>query len=299
MSEAFTNAGAHRPPASIVILSTRGSHAVLEILDALPGRGSSDVEILVVARQPLPPDLRPRFPAVRTLELPGNTSLPTLRARGLREARGDVVAILGEHLRPGPGWLAAVLRVDGGSAAGGPVVAGTLRGAAAWAFFLLEYAAFIPPASEPPRLAGSNCVYGRRALDQLPPLPEVAFDEELHASLRRAGAPFVHEPGLLMRCEKSISVRHFLAQRFHCGRVSAAARARPWPGWKRMAFAALTPLLPLVLLGRLFITLARKRRHGGAVVRAFPLIAVALVCGAWGEAVGCLAGPGRSGERAE
>ena len=299
MSSPGAGGASERPAASVVILSVGGSRALLECLEALCPRGRPGVEVVVVSRGPLPDDLESRFPGVRALGLPATTSLPVLRSRGFLEARGSRVAFLGEHLRPGPAWLAAIERLDDESATSGPVEAGRLSRSVEWAFYLMEYAPFAPPLPETEVAAGSNCAYGRRALDRLDPLPEETFDRELHQRLHAAGVPFVSEPDLLARCEKRLSVAHLFAQRYHCARVSAAHRAHHWSGWRRVAFAAFTPLLPLVLLDRLLFTLVLKRRYGHALVRALPLILVAFACGAWGEAIGSLAGPGRSGERAE
>jgi hypothetical protein len=51
-------------------------------------------------------------------------------------------------------------------------------------------------------------------------------------------------------------------------------------------YAALSPALPAVLLARMAANVARKRRLGGAFVRALPLTAMLTVSWSLGELVG-------------
>ncbi|HVT59833.1 MAG TPA: glycosyltransferase [Thermoanaerobaculia bacterium] len=62
-------------------------------------------------------------PAVRVLESPPSTTFPQARARGLRAARGAVVAFVEEHAVAFPGWAEALLAAHRGPYAGvGPAV---------------------------------------------------------------------------------------------------------------------------------------------------------------------------------
>ena len=296
-----------KPTVSVVVASVGGSGALGECLAALTSGERPPAEILVVERcgGALRSELARRFPDVRVIPVEPKTSLPQMWARGLAAASSDTVAVLGEHLRPAPGWLAAVAAAgaSGRAVVGGPVEIGEQTRSAEWAFFFLEYARFMLPlpAGPAPAVAGTNCVYARRLLDRMGAghAPERVLDAALQDGLRVLGASFHSEPALVARCEKRLGVRGLLAQRYHCSRLSAAQRAREWPLWKRCAFAAATPLLPALLLVRLLHTLLAKRRHGRELLGAFPALLAGIVSGAWGEAVGVLAGAGDSGERAE
>lgn len=293
-----------RPGVSVVVPAVSGSAAVLECLFALAPAGESAVEVLVVGRGegPLRDEIEHRFPSVRWIGVPPATSLAAMRREGLLAARGETIAVLGEHLRPGPGWLPALTSARPGFVVGGPIEAGRLSRAAEWAFFLLEYARFLPPLMEGPAAAlpGTNCVYDRRSLERLRLCdgPGDLLDHDLHEGLRGGGVAFEPEPRLLARCEKRLEAGDLLSQRYHGARSFAAHRARGWAASQRLAFVVLTPLLPVVLLNRLVFTLIRKRRYGRAFLRSLPLIMIALSGGALGEALGVLQGPGRSGELA-
>jgi hypothetical protein len=289
-----------RPSATIVVPAVHGTASLAAWIDALAPGIASGVEILIVDRSGTAPGRLESLTGVRVIPVAATTALPVMRARGLSESTGVRVAVLGEHLRPGQGWLEAALRADiRGRVLAGPIDAGRLVHAAEWAFFLLEYARFTPPGGGG-ALPGTNCVYDRSLLETLGVLDEAeVWDAELHERLRGAGATMHDEPALFARCEKRLDALHLLAQRYHCARVSVHQRTRRWPLWKRWGFAAGTPLLPPLLLWRLLRVLHRKRRYRVRFLRTLPWLLAAAVAGAWGEAVGALAGPGRSAEHAE
>ncbi len=291
------------PAVTVLVASVQGTSAVVECLQSLGSR--DDTEVVVVDRTggSARAEIARLFPDVAVLPVDSSVSLPAMRARGMAAATGAVVAVLGDHMRPSPGWVAAIVSHPERATAivGGPVEAGRLGGAPEWAYFLLEYARFLPPlpAGRVAELPGTNCAYDRRLLDRLGVGDGPVFDAILHGRARELEIPLACDPALGVRCEKRLSGPRFLTQRYHCARVSAARRAGSWPLAKRLAFAAATPLLPPLLLFRLVATLAAKRRHGGELARAFPLVLVGVVVGSWGEAMGALLGPGTSGERAE
>jgi hypothetical protein len=280
----------------VPMVGSGGAHCVR----ALASDDVTRLEILVVDRSGVVTSELERLPSVRIISVDPTTSLPAMRARGLAEAAGERVAVLGEHLRPSHTWLDAILQSDGQGArvSGGPIEAGRLGTAAEWAFFLLEYARFIPPHDS--GIAGTNCVYPRVLLQGLDVLQQrEIWDAELHQRAHRAGAQLHTEPALLARCEKRLGASRLIAQRYHCSRVSAARRGARWSAVRRWMFAASTPLLPPLLLARVLRVLLVKRRHRLRFLHALPLLVVATVAGAWGEARGALSGPGRSAERAE
>jgi hypothetical protein len=285
--------------------ATGGAEALAECLESFAAAGSPGLEVVVVLRghASLPRPLEGRWGGLRVVGVPESTPLAAMRLAGLRAARGGRVSVLGEHLRPGPDWVAALASSLPSAVVGGPIEAGSGLRAAEWAFFLLEYARFSPPIrpGSASALAGTNCSYSREALDRLKldEGPDELFDHELHARLRAQGETFAVEPRLVARCEKRLGAARFLSQRFHCARVFAARRAASWPAVKRWAFALASPLLPPLLLARLVATLGGKRQHAGGFLRALPLILAGLIVGAFGEAAGALRGPGRSAALAE
>lgn len=295
------------PLVSVVVASTSGDPALPDRLQALVRQlAETRIEILLVDRSgaALRSEVRRRFPEVRVVAAEGHASLPSLRATGIAEARGMMVAVLGEHFRVGPTWLAALVEAqrDGRQVVGGPIEDAGAQGLCARAFYLCEYALFMPPIARGlvPALAGNNCAYERALLSRLSPeATRDVWDAVLHARIRAAGVPFFNDPALEVSCEKRPSYGHLLSQRYHCSRAFAALRSRAWPRWKRLGFAAATLLVPALVVARLIATLTVKRRGWRELVKAFPVVVSIAVCWGCGDAVGVLLGSGRSLERVE
>lgn len=290
------------PAVSVVVPSVSGTGAILECLAALCDQeGAAAAEVVVVDRagEATRAAIRRRFPDVRIVAMDEGAPLPEMRGRGMAEARGGMIAVLGEHLRPARSWLRAIAQAQaqGRDAISGPIDNRAGATAAEWAFFLSEYGPFMPPvaAESSALLAGSNCAYRRSALDRLGARSGTAlWDGDLAARLSAAGMAVSCDAALAARNEKRLDAAGLLAQRHHCSRTGAAHRTAGWPRWKRAAFALATPLLPPVLLIRIARTVLAKRRHRRELLRALPLLVAVCIVWAAGEAVGALGGPGPS-----
>ena len=295
------------PLVSVVIASVNGLPAIGECLDALARQdGGPAAEILVVDRcgEDTRAALRARFPGVQVMAADRGTSIPALRAMGMARARGAMIAILEDHCNAQPGWLRAIARQReaGAQAVGGAVENGSVDRTVDWAAFFCEYARFMPPVprGEVREIAGNNSVYDRGALARLGPEARAeVWESFLHARMRVLGVPFQSDPDLIVIHKKSYGYLQFLGQRYHYSRSFAGMRLQGAPWWKRVGYALATPLLPPVLMGRMVATVARKRRHGARFAGAAPVLLTFLLSWAFGEAVGALAGPGRSLERVE
>jgi GT2 family glycosyltransferase len=295
------------PLVSVVIASVNGLPAIGACLDALAGQnGRAVAEILVVDRcgEETRSALRARFPGVQIVAAEPGTSVPALRAMGMERARGAMIAILEDHCNVQPGWLRAIARQReaGAQAVGGAVENGSVERTVDWAAFFCEYARFMPPVprGEVRQIAGNNSVYDRRVLERVGPVARAeVWESFLHDRIRALGVPLVSDPDLAVVHKKTFGYAHFLSQRYHYSRSFAGMRLQDAPWWKRLGYALATPLLPPLLMGRLIVAVARKRRHGARLVRAAPVLATFLLSWAFGEAVGALVGPGRSLERVE
>ena len=105
------NVGA-RPPLSVVLATRSVWPAMSPTLDALvPQASELGAEVLVVDgdghafKDQVPPE-------VRYVSVPG-ADVFRLRARGLVEARGEIVAFTEDHCVPAPDFCAATLRAHG------------------------------------------------------------------------------------------------------------------------------------------------------------------------------------------
>jgi hypothetical protein len=86
----------------------------------------------------------------------------------------------------------------------------------------------------------------------------------------------------------------FLAERFHYSRSFAGMRVAGAPMRTRLAWAAASFALPVVLVTRLTRNVIRRRQFVRQYVMAFPLVVLFSVMWSIGEFVGYLTGPGDS-----
>jgi hypothetical protein len=259
------------------------------------------VELIVVAATPdgSAARLGARRPELHMLERPPGTRVPSLRGAGLRASRGEVVALLEDHLRPAPGWLDA-LRAHHAQAAsrlavGGavdPVDTGRLVD---WAAYFCEYGWHMSPVCEGAAalLTGANVSYKRAALEIFGELD--AWETVWHARLRARGHELFRAADMAVLHERRFSVGPFVRERIAYGRDYAATRARGTTPGERIARAASAPLLPFVLATRLGASVFGKRHNRWKFVAALPWTLLFLAAWALGEGIGYVVGP-RSGE---
>jgi hypothetical protein len=81
-----------------------------------------------------------------------------------------------------------------------------------------------------------------------------------------------------------------LRERYVWGRSYAATRARLAGAPKRAFWAAFSPLLPALMLGRMTLTALGKRRNFGAYLKALPFTAALVLSWSCGELAGYVTG---------
>lgn len=290
------------PPLSVVVPSVNGWTDLVGTLEALEReRADLPLEVLLPDRlgEELRARVRERFPWVRVLAAPRNTSIPDLRALAFEAATGTAVAVIEDHVIVPPGWAAAMA---GSIAAGEQVAAGAVENAATgrlvdWAAFLCEYSQLLPPLASGPVewLAGNNTVYQRDLLLRYASVWRAGqWEHYLHAAMRRDGVTLWQHPERVVGHKKHYTVREYLWQRYLYARSYAGARVAGMPVLKQLAYGCAAVLLPPLLWWRVVRTVWRKGRHRKELLRSLPLLL--LFTGAWGlgEVVGYWRGPGNA-----
>ena len=284
------------PAVSIVIASTDENGAILECLEALDRQiEPPDHEILVVGRAGCNgrEALQRRFPLVRIIERRAGTPISRLRAEGIAQAGGRIVAVTEDHCLPAPDWLKTIVEIH---AAGCVVMGGEVENVCTAslmdrASFLCEYGRFIAPLQPGPvsDLAASNVAYDRRLLNHFESeWRDGYYETRLHARMRRAGIALHCDPRLRVRHMQSFALREFLRARFTDSRTFAANRVRHWPRALRWAYALATPLIVPLQAARLVRTALAKPSRTAVFLTSAPLLAAFLIVGTAGEAVGAL-----------
>ena len=297
------------PVLSVVIASVNGPPSIIECLEALMGQeGEIPCEVLVVDRcgESTREEIRRRLPQaqIKLISMDGRPSIPRLRAIGIGQVRGRLVAILEDHCMVPRKWFQTIARADaaGHRVMAGPVENGAVDRLVDWAVYFCEYSRFMAPLprGSTAEIAGNCAIYRRDVLEQLGDgLQEEIWEAFLHQKLREMGIEFYCDPDLAVCHKKEFGFGYFMSQRYHYSRSFAGMRMKgaSWPG--RLAYACATPLLPPLLFARMVRTLWQKKRHLKKFVLATPFIFAFLISWAWGEAVGALLGPGNSLERVD
>lgn len=226
-----------------------------------------------------------------------------LRAIGLNQANGRIVALLEDHAAPSPGWCDAVLDAHRGpeAAIGGAVENGVDR-LLNWAVYLCDFGRYQNPVPAGPAefLSDSNVSYKRAALAEVAEQWRDAFHETaVNWELRRRGKFLRLDPQMVVhQARHGLRLWPALRERYVWGRSFAGTRAKEMSVARRALFVGLSFLLPAVLTGRIVRQALVKRRHLNRVALALPLVGLLETIWSFGElagyATGRTGGPARA-----
>lgn len=284
-------------------VSTGDAERLLQVLDALAAQRDAPEHEVIVADRRDDGTMREavkRFPRVRVLRCPPDTSLPALRAAALAQARGRWIAVTEDHCIPPPDWLAAMARVrdaaPGAVAVGGAVENGVADTAFDRATFLCEYAALLTPVHDGPSpgLPGMNVAYDRAALGAVSPaqLGEGFWETTLHPALRASGRALISSNAIRIVHAKRFGLALFIRQRYLYSRHFAGTRFARGAILRRAVACAACVVLPALVLTRIVRHVRAKGRRDARLAGALPWLALFALIWAWGEAVGYALGPG-------
>jgi GT2 family glycosyltransferase len=248
--------------------------------------------------------LAEEFPGVRFLRAEGLDTAAaragasrehhdTLRTIGIRAATGDVIALTEDHAHTAATWceemVAALERHPSAAAVGGAVECDDAS-LLAWAVWFCDFGRYQNPLPEGRSefVSDSNVAYRRAALEKVGAAWRDDYHETaVHWAMVAAGFELCTTPRVVVwQARSGLTLGDALRERFVWARSFAGTRARMAGGAKRWIWAALSPLLPLVMTLRLARTAFARGRHVGRFVAALPLIALLQAVWALGELVG-------------
>jgi glycosyltransferase involved in cell wall biosynthesis len=300
---AAAESGDGAPEISVVIASVNGLPYPLACLEALSNQdgGVSCEVILADCTGPGTVEVvRERFPDVKVLAFDEQKSVPWLRSAGIQAARASLVAVTEDHCVPRPDWLVRLVDAverTGWAAVGGGVENESTERLVDWAVYFCEYSGLMSPVPEGPTasIPGMNVVYD---MDRLAPVREVfgegLWENFLHDRLLAAGYVIGLDPSIVVGHKKHFTVRMFLAERFHYSRAFGGWRVKGAGILRRLGWAALTPLLPALIVYRVTRNVVIRRRHVGWFLKGLPLVLLFSATWTIGEFLGYLTGPGDS-----
>jgi hypothetical protein len=233
-------------------------------------------------------------PPVRVVHEPG-ADVFALRAAAVAVARGDVVAILEDHIEVGPDYCARILEAFARDESALAVVGTVTNGAPRVldrASFLLTWGPFLAPMPELPR---DRCPppgaisFRRTALPDT--VPHNGFLEyELPVRIRDEGRMTV--AGEVEVCHnQSVGMQGFSLQ-YHAGRGYTGLEQDPRSSVRRRDQLREAARIPGILLRQTRTGLGRSGTRETFTCMA--AVAAFAACNAFGQMVGVLRGPGES-----
>lgn len=296
---------------SVVVTIVDGGQALRRCLSALASQDKPPpLEVLVPYDATVEgiEDFRAEFPDFQFLDighqqpkraatsLAGQHELFDIRrAAGLRQASGDIIALVEDRGVPRASWATNVVRshARASAAIGGGVENGRDR-ILNWAVYFCDFGRYQLPFEEGPAawITDVNLSYKREVLQRARRHWEARYHETtLHWELQRQGEELWITPALVVdQFRDDLTLGSLLAERYYWARLFAYTRVREISLAARIGLSVLSPLLPLLLFVRLLCYSLSKRRNVGRFFKAAPATLLLLLAWSLGELVGYVTG---------
>lgn len=289
---------------TVIVASVSSESDLKRCLASIFANEASAYELIVTGN--CPSDLNTLAttggPAIQSVSLKANTSLPVLLAAGIKSARGKIVAITDSTCVVADDWTEKTLQahLEGPRIVGGSVEPGYFETSMDWAAYFRDYAAFMLPANPGP--AGAVPGNNLSITSELFQSDSAHFDGEFWKTLwceeqRALGTSLEIEPTITVRCMKTYALSALLSKRFQEGRCFAGLRVKSKAFKTRLIFAFAAPILPFVFLFRTIRTVVEKKRFKREFVVSLPALFLSDSYWAAGEFLGYLAGAGTACEK--
>jgi glycosyltransferase involved in cell wall biosynthesis len=307
----------HKPALSIIIASFNSAATIGQCLASLRDQAASaPFEVIVIdtstdgsaeivekaaAQWRSPPPASP-LAGPRTLRLlyfPQRKFCGDARNTGIATAQADLIAFIDADCTADPDWVDAILRAHASPdlAIGGPIANAQPASIVAWASYFCEFSQWMPgsPAAQLNDIAAANMSYKRQVFAEFGAFIEGAYssDTEFHWRLAQRGHRLRFVPSIRISHRSIDRLGQFLRHEIIHGRFFARVRAasRRFSPARRIAYAILSPLVPLILFARIAARNFTNRTYLRHFLAASPLLLLGLAAWAFGESLGYLARP--------
>ena len=285
-------------PLSVVVVPVMGNEGLVGCLKALEDqKNAPEFEIIVPYDDKIgqSSDLKIKFPSVRFLNIQGQRTFAELRAFGVGQTIGKIIAITEDHCRPNPDWCSQILASHkyAHSAIGGGVEKETPDTILDWSVYFADYLRYAPPFGEGVSfsLTDLNVSYKWSALEKIKSVWKDEFHENVvHAALRKQNDILWLSPAIIVRQKRVFRYREAIHDRYAFGRLFAYTRTANAKNSDRTKLAILSILIPPLLLFRITMQVYRKNRWIGQFIRCLPTLVLLSVVWGWGEFLGYLTG---------
>jgi hypothetical protein len=277
---------------SVVIAACPDLNGLVECLESLASQQDAATEILVVSEASFPAELGMRFSSVRWLQGSPDMLVPNLWSTGINSSRGRILAITTARFVPARDWLKNISEAHkrlASAGVGGAIDPPRGRSAKAWATYFLRYSGYLKYSREQivHEIAGDNASYKRESLAaHREAIADGFWEPDFHRLLRAEGKTLSFVPAIRVTQGAPFGIRCFCMQRFQHGRHFGRMRLRGSSAPVRIARVVTSPLIPAVLVAKIFGRVVASRRYFGRLLFSLPLLLVFVVAWTLGEVFG-------------
>ena len=294
---------------SVVIASGAGGNFLFHCLDSLREQaGAESADVIVVDR--CGGEILARlereysYATIVRADLSHRPSVPELRMLGVKQAKGDIVAIIEEHCVAPANWLQSIQSSfqDGDVAIGGPILDNNYHRLKDWVVYFSEYHNYLPPWSSGERymLNGANIAYRRqKLLEHEYVLGSGYWEVVLHPRLANENGFMRSVPDMGVYHTGPFDYGYYLRQRYLLSKVWSGTQREKLAFPKRLGYLIGAPVFPLLLLGRIAHRVFTSGHRPSKFVAALPLLVPVTFAYVWGEWLGYLCGVGDALEKVE
>lgn len=283
---------------SVVVVPLVGEDHLVSCLDALYAQTTLPAEIIVPHDDRLEnvSGLKKAYPKIQFLKLNGRRNVAELRAYGVRNSCGAVVAITEDHCKPESDWCATIQQLHASSpyaAIGGAVEKEIPDSALDWALYFADYLRYSGPLQEGPThaLTDLNVSYKRDILTSIQSVwPDEFHENIVHAALEERGQTLWLSPRVVVRQKRRLTLRDAIWDRYAFGRLFGSTRVVGAPASRRLIYSVTSVLIPVLLVSRVMSHIRQKRRWMGEFLRALPALVLISTIWGWGEFLGYVTG---------
>ena len=285
------------PELSVVIVTICGASYLAKCLEALSSQSCKQpFEIIVAYDERLPdvPSLQKKYPHVQMTTVHGMQTPEELASIGLRETHGRIIALTEDHCIPDTQWCEQILREHASSyAAIGGAVEIIAEDALSWAFAYTDYYRYLNPVPEgkTKNLTVCNVSYKREKLNRIADVWQHHFHEvAVNRGLQHIGEVLYLSGKLVVNQRRILTFRSAIHERYSFGRLFGSRRAIELIPRRRLLYTVFAPAIPLLLLGRMFAIVLKRKRRRRIFFISLPYLIILTLSWSLGEFIGNVTG---------
>lgn len=237
-----------------------------------------------------------RHQDTRFLANEGQRTPLELASAAMRVATGDLILLTEDHCIPRSDWvrvMASASQAGGRAVVGGRVEVAPDASVTDWAFYFVDFFRYAAPVSHgpSPSLTVCNAGYRRAHIEAISTFWQKHFHETaINDALRERFGDLWMEPASEVMMGRHVELGDAVYERYAFGRLFSCTRIEFVGHGRRLYYALFSPVLPLLILGRMASKASRSAVLTKAFLRAlWPL--VLMTCSwCWGEWLGYVTG---------